>query len=305
MGDRPPQPWNRPISETGLPNVVRLGGQQAPWRDVYHRLLTASWPMFLSWLSLGYLSLNAFFALLYSLDLKGIANARPGLFLDAFFFSVQTMASIGYGAMYPQSLYTNLIVTLESMVGLLWLAAATGLMFARFSRPTARVIFSRYAVVAPWEGQPTLMFRVANERNNYILEAQMRVTLVRNEQTREGESVRRLHSLPLVRSESSVFTLTWTAYHPIDQSSPLWGASLEDLQAQDALIVVTLIGLDDGFTQTVHARYTYSPADVHWHHRLANILVWLPDGRRAIDYSRFHDDYPCGDRPTQARQPSP
>lgn len=297
MGDRRPRSVNRLISETGLPDVVRLGCQRALWRDAYHRLLTAPWPKFLIWLSLVYLGINAVFALLYSLDLKGIANTQPDSYADAFFFSVQTLATIGYGSLYPKSAYVHVLVTLESLVGMLWMAMATGLMFARFSRPTARVMFSRYAVIAPWEGQPMLMFRVANERNNNILQAKMQVTLVRNEQTREGELVRRLHSLSLLRSESSVFTLTWTAYHPINEASPLFGHSLKDLQTHDALIVVTLVGLDDGFTQTVHARYTYSPAEVYWQHRLADIITSLPDGRRAIDYSRFHDIYPCGDRP--------
>ncbi len=292
LGDRRPSAGNRLISETGLPDVVRLGCRRAVWQDAYHRLLTASWPKFLTWLSLVYLGINALFGVLYSLDLKGIANARPGS-ADAFFFSVQTLATIGYGALYPKSGYVHLLVTLESLLGMLWIAMATGLMFARFSRPTARVLFSRYAVIAPWEGQPMLMFRVANERSNNILQAEMQVTLVRNEHTLEGELVRRLHSLALLRSESSVFTLTWTAYHPINESSPLLGQSLMDLQAQDALIVVTLVGLDDGFTQTIHARYTYSPADLHWQHRLADIITSLPDGRRAVDYSRFHDIYPC------------
>lgn len=287
---------SRLVDQQGGFNVVRLGASHTPWRDLYHVLLTLPWSGFLGLTGGLYLTLNALFALLYLAVPDGIANAEPGSFADAFFFSVQTMASIGYGAMYPQTLYTNILVTIESMVGLLGVAMATGLMFARFSRPTARVLFSRVAVIAPHNGVPTLIFRTANQRRNRILEAQMRVTLVRDETTEEGHFLRRFYDLPLRRSHSPLFALTWTVMHPIEAESPLYGLSLADLEAIEAEIVVTLTGLDETFAQTIHARYSYIPSEIFWQMQFADILTKTATGQQAIDYTRFHEVTPLAER---------
>lgn len=191
-------------------NVVRLGETQAPLSDLYHLLLTISWPGFLGLIFAGYLISNALFALLYLAGGDSIKNAQAGSFADAFFFSVQTMATIGYGAMYPATPYANVLVALQALFGLLGVAMASGLMFARFSRPTARVMFSRVAVIHPREGVPTLMFRAANQRRNQILEAQIRMTLIRSETTAEGEYFRRF----------AFMICTWSAVRPQFLPSP-------------------------------------------------------------------------------------
>lgn len=274
-------------------DIVRKGVANSHWwSDPYHLLLTMDWPSFIGLTVVCYVVLNALFALLYLAGGDSIKNARPGSFFDAFFFSVQTMASIGYGAMYPKTDYANVLVTIEALVGLMGLAMGTGLMFARFSRPTARVLFSGVAIIAPLNGVPTLMFRAANERRNQILEAQMGVSLLRNEVTAEGESMRRFYDLKLLRSQTRNFSLTWTVMHQIDESSPLYGETPESLAETETDIVITLTGLDETVSQTVHARHYYMTEEILWNMRFVDILSRKPDGRRMIDYTRFHDVTP-------------
>ncbi|HEY9643022.1 MAG TPA: ion channel, partial [Coleofasciculaceae cyanobacterium] len=221
-----------------------------------------------------------------------IANAKPGSFLDAFFFSVQTLASIGYGAMYPQTVYANSVVTVEAMMGLVSVAVLTGLAFARFSRPTARILFSQVAVITPHEGVPTLMFRTANQRQNQILEAQMRVYLMRDEITAEGERMRRFHDLRLLRNQTPSFTLSWSIMHPIDEYSPLYGMTVESLAQTKATIVVSLSGLDETVAQVITARHTYAAQDLMWNSRFVDIFYETSEGHRYLDYSYFHQVLP-------------
>lgn len=188
----------------GRLEIEGIGAWYTYWRDPYHLVLTIPWLGFLALIALGYVVANAVFALVYLAGGNCIANARPGNFLDAFFFSVQTMASIGYGVMYPNTTYANAVVAIEALVGLLGLAMSSGLALARFSRPTARVIFSRVAVVAPHNGIPTLMFRTANQRRNLILEAQLQLRLMRDEVNAEGEFMRRVYDLQLIDRKSVV-----------------------------------------------------------------------------------------------------
>jgi inward rectifier potassium channel len=202
------------------------------------------------------------------------------------------MATIGYGQMYPQTFYANLLVTIEVLLSMAALALATGLIFARFSRPTARVMFSRVAVVSPYDGVPTLMFRAANQRHNQILEAQVSVALLREEVTADGVRMRRFHDLVLARRRTPMFALTWTVMHPIDEQSPLHGATPETLLEQHAELVVGLTGIDETFAQTIHARHSYRPEEIVWNRRFADILGWTQDGRRSVDYSRFHEVAP-------------
>lgn len=202
------------------------------------------------------------------------------------------MATIGYGAMYPSTLYANIIVTMEVLVGLLGFAMATGLMFAKFSRPTARVLFSRVATVAPFNGMPTLMFRTANLRRNQILEAQIQANLVRNEVTAEGQSMRRFYDLKLVRSRTPLFSITWTVMHTIDERSPLYGATTDSLVKAQAEIVITLTGLDETVSQTIHTRHSFPAQKILWNMRFVDILSRTPDGLVSIDYDHFHDVVP-------------
>jgi inward rectifier potassium channel len=266
----------------------RIGVRRRPMADLYLFLLTSPWWVLFGLMFFLYLSTNALFAVGYLVD-GGVENARPGNFGDAYFFSVQTMATIGYGKMTPLSTFANILVTIEALVGLVGLALATGLVFAKFSQPRARVLFSRHAIVSTRDGVRSLMVRVANERRTGLVEAQLRLVLIRDETTLEGERMRRIHPLTLVRSSSAVFALSWTAVHPIDETSPLFGQTAASLEESRADVVATLIGLEEATAQTVHARYAWKASAILFEHRFADILVETPDGGRALDYARFHE----------------
>jgi len=266
-----------------------LSGVNRPYfRDAYHYFISASWPLVLLLIALTFMTANTLFALCYLVD-GGIQNARPGSFSDMLFFSIQTMATIGYGVMAPRSAVANVVVSIEAFTGLMGLAMVTGLIFAKFSRPTARVRFSKFAVVSTHNGTPCLMFRMANERTNRIVEAEVHVVLFRLERTTEGDRFRRLHDLGLLRYHHAFFAFSWTAIHPIDDRSPLKGATRESLMAEQAFITVSVTGLDDTVSQTVHARHTYGVDDILWGARFVDILETTAEGHSIIDYSRFDD----------------
>jgi inward rectifier potassium channel len=269
--------------------VLRIGAPRYVWSDFYHRLLGASWWQVALVIVVSYTAANALFAALYLELGDAIENARPGSFEDAFFFSVQTMATIGYGKMVPRGPLGNLLVTIEALIGLLGVAMATGLLFAKFSRPTARVMFSKVCVVSLRDGVPSLMLRMANERESRIVEAQLRVVLLKSGTTQEGESVRRFHDVALVRGTTTTFALTWTAVHAVVPGSPLHGETAESLAAQDAELWVSLMGLEETMSQTVHARHGYLARDIRWGERFVDILGRLDSGDRSIDYTRFHE----------------
>ncbi len=287
-----PHPVVHIKKRNGRLNIEGINLWYSYWREPYHLMLTIPWRGFLTLISLGYVALNTLFALAYSLQKNAIANARPGNFLDVFFFSIQTMSSIGYGFLYPQTVYANVLVTIEALLGVLGVAMATGLMFARFSRPTARVLFSRVAVIIPCNGVPTLMFRAANQRRNQILEAQLRVRLARDEISAEGDFMRRLHDLKLIRSQTPLFTLSWTAMHQINEHSPLYGATAESLTESEAELLVSLNGLDETVAQTVHTRHTFAAKEILWNMRFVDIVKWTEEGSRYIDYRSFHEVTP-------------
>lgn len=273
----------------GVLQLPNAGVWYLYWRDPYHLLLTVSWSGFLLFIVLTYAAINAIFALVYLTDGEGIANAHAGSFGDAFFFSVQTLASIGYGNLYPQTFFTNAVVTLEALIGLLGFAVVTGLAFARFSQSTARVLFSRFAVVTYYNGIPTLMFRTANQRGNQIVEAQMRAYLLRDEISLEGQFMRRLYPLRLLRSQTPSFALTWTAIHPIDTESPLQGQTADSLVHLKAQIVISLSGIDETVTQAVHARHLYQAQEILWNYQLVDIIHETKCGEHYIDFTHFHD----------------
>jgi inward rectifier potassium channel len=282
--------------------IGRIGlARRSPLSDAYHFLLTSSWGVIYGLMVCAYVAINTLFATLYWLD-GGIENARPGSFLDAYFFSVQTMATIGYGKMTPVTAFSNWLVSFEALFGLVAFALATGLMFAKFSQPRARVLFGQKVVVTVRDGKLSLLVRLANERSTGLVEATLRLSLVREEKTVEGESLRRIHTLALTRSTTSVFAFSWTAVHPIDVTSPLHGQTAETLAASNADLVASLVGIEEATGQNVHARYTWSADQIHFGHRFVDILVWLPDGRRAVDYTRFHEVEPVGET---APKPAP
>lgn len=272
-----------------MASSITIRGRRRNPLDVYHWLLTTRWDVFAG-IGLGsYLTLNAVFAALYLLDPGGIANARSGSFTDAFFFSVETIGTIGYGVLAPRDVYANLVMTAENFVGLSFVAVATGVIFARVSRPTARVLFSRNALITQYEGQLTLMLRAANERANQVLEAEVTLSVTKQKRTAEGQLMRRFEDLKVVRARSPLFALTWAIMHVIDEDSPLHGATLESMEAEGLQIMVVLSGMDETFAQRIHARYAYLPEDILWGKRFADVIIYDEDGRRIIDYGRFHD----------------
>ncbi len=204
--------------------AVIKGQDKSRWTDFYHLVLTVPWSVFMLGLAAMFGAVNALFAFAYIGDPHGIAHARPGNFWDAFLFSAQTIGSINYSVMAPQSSYANAVVVIEAFIGFVYLGLMMAIMFARFSRPSARVIFSKVAVISPFDGVPTLMFRAANQRGNQILEAEITLTLARTTTTREGLVMRRFEELDLVRERTSLFALSWTVMHRIDATSPLHGA---------------------------------------------------------------------------------
>jgi inward rectifier potassium channel len=283
------QPAEAPYPRLGTRGAVYIGLNRGAWRDSYHWLLIMPNWAFLSVLALAFLAVNAIFAILYIIDPGGVANARPGNFEDAFFFSAQTLGAVGYGVMYPKSDWANVISTLEIFAGLFNLGIATGLLFARISKPTARIMFTDRAVITQFNGVPTLMFRAANRRRNLVVEAEVSVTLIHDVTSQEGQELRRFRELPVLRAKTPLFFLTWQVMCPIDEASPLFGETAESLAARHAEVLVVMKGLDETFASTIHARASYAPHEIVWGGRLADIFTRLPDGRRAIDFRRFHE----------------
>jgi inward rectifier potassium channel len=254
------------------------------WREPYVLALAVPWPGFLLLISVQALTINLLFAALYLLDPQGIGGSA-GLqspFARAFFFSVQTLGSIGYGALYPQSLLTNLLVTAESLSGLLFIAITTGLAFARFARSDARIRFSKQAVIHTYNGVPTLSFRLANERGNSIRDARLQAFLAVDEISSEGHRLRRLKPLQLERDRSVEFLLVWTAMHRIDNNSPLHGLDAQALEHCNAELLVSLSGVDETIERPLHAQ-------AHWSHEQLRFGRCFNDmiASRQIDWAAF------------------
>jgi inward rectifier potassium channel len=286
----------RRIALTSGRSAITIG-QQSRLRDIYHLLLTMPWWAFFTWMAVAFVSLNAVFAAIYLVDPNGIANARPGSFVDSFFFSVQTIGTLGYGVMAPRTLYANIVVTVETFIGVANIALSTGLIFARFSRPTARILFSRVAVITLFQGVPTLMFRAANQRGNQILEAEVSLSWSFSTATQEGNSMRRFQELRVAKSRSPLFALSWLVLHPIDSTSPLWQATPESLAASESEFVVVISGNDQSFAQRIFARHSYLAEEVVWNRAFVDILKFGRDGELVVDYTRFHDLEPAADTP--------
>ncbi len=282
----------RLLNRDGTFNVTRTGLRFSSSISLYQSLLIMAWGRFLLILSAFYLAVNAVFATVYLLcgpeALNGPgAGALHSNFLRAFFFSIQTFATIGYGQIGPVGLAANLIVTFESFAGLLALALATGMIFARFSRPTVKILFSRSAIVAPYQGNTAFQFRIANARSNQIIELEAKVLFSRVDA--QGNVGRQFHELALERRRVAFFPLSWTIVHPIDEQSPLHGLNEEDLRRDAAEFLILLTGIDETFSQTVHTRSSYKAEEIVWNARFADIFV-RGDGNQdlRIDVSRLH-----------------
>lgn len=283
----------------GTPRKLLIGARQfmvygmpsTGWRDLYHTALTMRWPTFFASLGTLFLILNAVFACLYQLGRAPIANQFPHGFGGAFFFSVETLATVGYGDMHPQTIYAHIVATFEIFVGMSGIALATGLVFARFSRPRAKIMFAREVVVHPIDGHTTLMVRAANARQNVIAEAGAKLRLMRVETSSDGYTARRIYDLKLVRDHHPIFMLGWNLMHIIDESSPLYGETSESLARQHASLLAMIEGSDESTAQTMQARHTWSDSQIHWQHRYVDLLYEV-DGVSHMDYSYFHDIEP-------------
>ena len=293
------QPFRRTPPEL-KPKLIRLGGREvvsrglagAFWSDFYYRAMAVTWPGFFGGAAAIFLTLNGVFAVLYSLGKDPVANTTPGRFLDLVYFSIETLATVGYGDMHPQTDYGHVVATVEIFTGMSFLAVMTGLVFARFSRPRARLIFARHPVVTLHEGKPTLMIRVANARQNAISGAMARLWLIRGELTAEGQYLRRYYELKLDRSEHPMFSLSWTLIHIIDEASALRDMTADNFTEAEGALVLNVGGVDDNSAQRLYARQIYSRQDIRWQHRYRDITSLSEKGRLLLDYTKFHEVEP-------------
>ena len=259
------------------------------WRDLYHRSLTVHWPVFFGTAAAIFVTLNAVFAFLYWLGNRPIANVSDDLPLSLFYFSIETLATVGYGDMHPQTDYGHLVATVEIFTGMCFLAVMTGLVFARFSRPKARFVFARHPVVTTLNGRPTLMIRIANARHNTISQATARLWLFRLERTKEREQLRRYYELELFREEHPMFSLSWTLVHTIDETSAFRDMTQDNFTEVEGALVLNVGGVDDNSAQPLYARQIYSRDDIRWRHRYRNITSLSERGRVLLYYTKFHE----------------
>jgi len=284
----------RLLNRDGTFNPRRRGLPFLSSLSLYHYMLTISWPRFFGYVIVGYIAANLLFAAMYlSLGADALVAASPvamgGTFGRAFFFSVETLATIGYGNVTPNGVASHLVMTVESLVGLLMFALGTGILFARFSRPTAAVMFSARAVVAPYRGVTAFMFRTANGRSNQLVELEAKVLFSRIE-----GAVRKYDQLNLERTRVVFFPLSWTIVHPIDEKSPMYALTAEDFAEKDAEIMILITGTDETFSQTVHARSSYKPDEIVFGHRFLDIYDPIDEsGIVSIDVRKLSDTEPA------------
>jgi inward rectifier potassium channel len=283
------KPVGRRVVRVGRRKVVTQGIATPLFHDLFHHFMTVSWPRLFGTLATFFLVFDLLFGFLYYLVPGCIANLNPPGFAGDFFFSVETLATVGYGEMHPESFYGHSVAMIEIFVGLMSLALITGLMFARFSRPHARFLFTRNAVVRPVAGKSTLIFRAANERQNVVQDASARLRMLRDEVTDEGYRIRRIVDLPLLRSQHPMFSLGWTIMHVIDAASPLCSETAESLSNSKTAFILSVSGTDENTGQTLMARSEYSSDDIRWNATFHDILEESPDGTLHVDYGRFHD----------------
>jgi inward rectifier potassium channel len=276
------------VVQLGSREIITEGLHLNFWADISHRCMTASWPVFIGGAALVFIGFNAVFALFYWIGDQPISNVPNRAYIDYLYFSIETLSTAGYGDMHPQTHYGHFIATVELFTGIFSMSLMTGLIFARFSRPNARLLFADNPVISSHDGKPTLMVRLANERHNIISNATARLWLFKDVVSTEGQSIRRFYELPLLRNESPALALSWTLFHVLDEQSPLYGLNAEDLAASNVSLVLVVSGYDVVAAQTVHARKSYDYPDIRFGHRYVDILGNAEDGRLRIDYGRFH-----------------
>ncbi len=284
----------RLIGSVGGRQFITHGMPRRIPRDLFHRFMTASWPIIFGALAAYYIVFNLLFAIIYSLQAGDIANLNPSGYWGRFFFSVETFATVGYGDMHPQTPFAHIVAAIEIFIGLLSLALMTGMMFARFSKPTARFVFARQAVVRPINGRLTLMVRAANARQNIVMEASAHLRLLRDQVSPEGFRIRRIQDLPLIRNRHPIFLFGWTILHEINDASPLAGESEQTLRDANAYLLLTVIGTDENTGQSLMARHEYPPSAIRWNYAFVDILSTDANGVDHFDYTRFQDIEPLG-----------
>ena len=286
----------RAINKDGSFNIRRRGFHSIAG-SVYMYLVNLTWPKFLALVASAYLAVNFLFALAYmalGIDIVHASERDLGLsgFTRAFFFSAQTLTTVGYGSLYPFGLAGNAIAAIEAAVGLMGFALATGLLFARFSRPSARLVYSDRVLIAPYRDGTSLQFRIANQRRNVLTEVEADVILMTVQQDAAGQLKRTFVELPLERRHVFFLALTWTIVHPIDENSPLWGKTREDLEKLQAEVMILFKGYDDSFSQVVHSRYSYRWDEIVWSARFLPAFDVAPGGHLLLDLRRISDTTP-------------
>ena len=280
------------LVQLGTDELIATDAQPYPWRDPYHAMLTLGWRAFLAVIAGYYLLVNAAFGALYAAQPGSVANLPAGSLGSAFFFSVETFATVGYGVMAPQSTYGHIVATVEIFVGLLSTAVITGLLFVRFSRPRPSVFFSRNLVVSPMDGVPTLTARIGNRRSGLIMHGEIRLVLIAWHRTHEGYEQWRTTELALTRPRPQMLALSLNVMHRIDEASPLHGVIAEALAAMDAQLLLSFTGTDQTLSAPVHAMHAYDPPDVLFGYRFADMLSVDATGRTRIELARLNDVVP-------------
>jgi inward rectifier potassium channel len=288
----------KPVSiRSGQVEFLKLNLQRREYRDIYQWVLSLKWPEFSALIAGIYLFLNLVFAGFYTLGDECIAGVRSGSYVDAFFFSVQTLATVGYGHWYPQTMYGHIVTTIEFIVGVFGLAVMTGLIFVRFSRPAARILFSKSIVIGPLNGRPTLMLRVGNLRAQSMVEAEFRILFTRDEPILEGDNFRYFYHLKLHFDRLISFPAALTLRHTIDQQSPLYGETAESLAKSRATFVASVVGIDPVIPAAVQTQRDYTWRDVRFGERFVEIYSEPTAGRLTVDFGRLHDTEPMSEQP--------
>jgi inward rectifier potassium channel len=282
-----------PIStRAGRTEFLKINAAVSGWRDSYHWVLSLTWPRFAWFLVASYLVINLVFATLYAVGGNCIGDMTPGSFPEAFFFSVETLATVGYGHNYPATLYGHIIVTIEIFLGMIWIAVITGLIFVRFARPTARIVFSNCLLIAPFDGRLTVMFRVANLRHTSMAEAEFRLIYSRDERVAEGDDIRRFYELKVYPERMITFPAALIIRHTIDEQSPLHGITPERLEKEDAFFVASTLSLELVMAASVQSAQDYAWDDVRFGERFVDVYTELEGGRLTVDYGRLNETEP-------------
>ena len=292
LGEKYFKHTKRIINKDGSFNIKRTGGGLSSI-NAFHYLINISWTKFLLIIFAGFIVTNLIFAILYQLaGIENLSNASSSdgvqSFLNTFFFSVQTFATVGYGGIHPTGLFSNIISSLESMTGILSFALATGLLYGRFSKPSAKIIFSDRAIIAPFQEGKALMFRVANSRDNILMEMEANAMMTFLDKS-DSRFTRKYFPLKLQINFIHFFPLPWTVVHPIDEDSPLFGKNAKDLANLEAEVLIMIKGFDDSFSQNVIARSSYKFNEIDWDVKFVRAYSTDETGETIVDLEKVSE----------------